>query len=81
MRYQNGKCLNQPVRKNSISSIPSKIAKFLNFENFKEYTGHSLRSTSATLLANTGVDVLALKRHGGWKCNYYGKLCSGERQQ
>lgn len=67
MRYQNGKCLNQPVGKNTLSSIPSKIAKFLQFENFKMYTGHSFRRTSATLLANTGVDVLAIKRHGGWK--------------
>ena len=37
------------------------------FENFKMYTGYSFRRTSATLLANTGVDVLAIKRHSGWK--------------
>lgn len=33
-------------------------------------TGHSFRRTSATLLANTGVDVLAFKRHNGWKSAY-----------
>lgn len=53
--------------KNSISAVPSKIALFLKLENPEKYTGHSFRRTSATLLANTGVDVLALKRHGGWK--------------
>lgn len=67
MRYQDGKCLGQPVGKNTFSSIPSKIAKFLGLPNAEAYTGHSYRRTSATLLANTGVDVLALKRHGGWK--------------
>lgn len=67
MRYQNGKCLNQPVGKNTFGSIPCKIAKFLNLENPEKYTGHSFRRTSATLLANTGVEVLTLKRHGGWK--------------
>lgn len=67
MRYQGGKCLGQPVGKNTFASIPSKIAKFLGLPNAEAYTGHSFRRTSATLLANTGVDVLALKRHGGWK--------------
>lgn len=67
MRYQSGRCCNQPVGKNTISTIPNKIAQFLNLENPKTYTGHSFRRTSATLLANTGVDVLAIKRHGGWK--------------
>ncbi len=67
MRFQNGKCINQPVGKNSFSTIPSKIATLLNLDNPEKYTGHSFRRTSATLLANTGVDVLALKRHGGWK--------------
>lgn len=36
-------------------------------EALETYTGYSFRRTSATLLANTGVEVLALKRHGGWK--------------
>src|SRR3978361_1512847 len=67
MRYQGGKCLGQPVGKNTFASIPSKGAKFLGLPNAEAYTGHSFRRTSATLLANTGVDVVVLKRHGGWK--------------
>ena len=35
--------------------------------NPKEYTGHSFRRTSATLLADAGADLLTLKRHGGWR--------------
>lgn len=67
LRYKNGKCVNQPVGRNIFAKIPSDIATFLNLENAKNYSGHSFRRTSATLLANSGVDVLALKRHGGWK--------------
>jgi hypothetical protein len=33
------------------------------------YTGHTFRRTSATLLADSGADLLTLKRHGGWKSN------------
>lgn len=67
MRYHGGRCYNQPVGKNTIAEIPCKIAKYLNLDNPKLYTGHSFRRTSTTLLANTGVEVLTLKRHGGWK--------------
>lgn len=67
LRYQNGKCSNQPVGRNIFAKIPSEVAKFLHLENAEKYTGHSFRRTSATFLANSGVDILALKRHGGWK--------------
>ena len=67
LKYKNGRCFNQVVGKNSIGTIPSLIATYLKKENPKAYTGHAFRRTSATLLANKGVDVLALKRHGGWK--------------
>jgi integrase len=33
------------------------------------FTGHSLRRTSATLLADSGANILTLKRHGSWKSN------------
>ncbi|KAJ8942586.1 hypothetical protein NQ317_011007 [Molorchus minor] len=31
------------------------------------YTGHRLRRSSATLLADAGVDITTIKRHAGWK--------------
>lgn len=67
IRYQAGKCINQLVGKNTFSRIPSRIAEYLRLENPTSYTGHSLRRTSATLLANTGADVLNLIRHAEWK--------------
>lgn len=52
---------------NTLSKIPSRIAMFLNLEDPALYTGHCLRRSSATLLANAGANMTILKRHGGWK--------------
>lgn len=41
------------------------IEKYLHLEDVEEYTGHSFRRTSATILADAGADTLMLKRHGG----------------
>lgn len=67
LKYQNGKCVNSPVGINTIGSIPSRIATFLNLDDPKDYSGHCFRRSSATLLANKGGDLLSLKRFGGWK--------------
>jgi integrase len=67
LNFRNGKCHNQVVGRNTIGSWPKKIAEYLKLENSALYTGHAFRKSSATLLANKGVDVLGLKRHGGWK--------------
>lgn len=67
LTYHNGKCIKSPVGINTIGKIPSQIAQYLKLDNATEYTGHCFRRSSATLLANNGGDVLALKRHGGWK--------------
>ena len=65
--YRNGRCSTQPVGIHTLSKIPCKIAEYLKLPNSKEYTGHALRRTSASLLADTGSDILTLKQHGGWK--------------
>ncbi|CAH1369752.1 hypothetical protein MTP99_000982 [Tenebrio molitor] len=67
LRYANGKCTVQPVGINKIASIPSVIASYLKLEHPETYTGHSLRRSSTTLLAEGGADVINLKRHGGWR--------------
>lgn len=33
----------------------------------KSYMGDTIRHSSATLLADFGVNITTLKRHGGWK--------------
>lgn len=65
--YSNNKCSTQPIGKNTFSKMPQMIASFLNLEDAAEYTGHCFRRTSASLLADSGVDTDVLKRHGGWR--------------
>lgn len=67
LKYQNGKCCRSVMGIHIISSVPGKVATFLKLSDSKEYTGHSLRRTSATLLIDGGGNIESLKRHGGWK--------------
>lgn len=63
-QYRNGKFIKTPVGKNKISEIPKIIAAFLGLPNPSSYTGHALRVSSATVLADEGASSLALKpRH------------------
>jgi hypothetical protein len=50
-----------------MQKIPSKITVFLGLDNSNEYTRHSLHTTSATVLTDSGVSMENLKRHGHWK--------------
>jgi integrase len=52
---------------NNIGKIPKLIAQFLKLDNPKSYTGHAFRRTGATLAADKGIDMINLKRLGGWK--------------
>jgi integrase len=65
-QFQNGKYINSPLGKNAIADVPRQIATFLRLENPARYTGHALRVSSATALADNGADILELKRHGRW---------------
>ncbi|KAJ3655435.1 hypothetical protein Zmor_014567 [Zophobas morio] len=47
--------------------MPSVVAEFLNLPNPKDYTGHCFRRSSASLAADSDVDLISLKRLGGWK--------------
>lgn len=67
--YRSGKCIKLPVGINTIGSMPKNIATFLKLPNAKDYTGHCFRRSSTSLLANSGADLLTVKRHGGWKSN------------
>ncbi|XP_045470783.1 uncharacterized protein LOC123678054 [Harmonia axyridis] len=67
INYKNEKCTVQPVGVNTFSKMPVTIAKYLGLSDAEQYTGHSFRRSSATLLANSGADLTVLKRHGGWR--------------
>lgn len=67
LKYTNGKCSRQNIGINTIGSMPKQIATYLQLLNPKEYTGHLFRRSSSTVFVNSGADITALKRHGGWK--------------
>ncbi|KAJ8980654.1 hypothetical protein NQ317_017580 [Molorchus minor] len=56
-----------PVGKNTMEKIPSVVASYLKLPDVACYTGHCLRRSSETLLADAGVDITTIKRHAGWK--------------
>ncbi|KAJ8977851.1 hypothetical protein NQ317_011303 [Molorchus minor] len=55
------------LRKNTMGKIPSVVASYLKLPDVACYTGHCLRRSSATLLADAGVDITTIKSHAGWK--------------
>ena len=69
INYRNGKCSSQVVGVHTFGKIPSHIAQYLQLPNANRYTGHAFRRSSASLLVETGADILMLKSHGGWKSN------------
>jgi integrase len=54
---------------NTIGNLPKMIAKHIGLPNCVLFTGHCFRRTSATWLADSGADIMKIKRHGGWKSN------------
>lgn len=72
--YRGGNCIKLPVGINTFGSMPKKIASFLNLPDPQEYTGHCFRRSSTSLLADSGADLLTMKRHGGWRSN---TVCEG----
>ena len=48
IKYNNGKCVQQPIGINTFGNLPRKIAFYLQLPNFEDFKGHALRRTSAT---------------------------------
>ncbi|KAJ8973485.1 hypothetical protein NQ317_006913, partial [Molorchus minor] len=65
--------IEDPVGKNTMGKIPSVVASYLKLPDVACYTGHCLRRSSATLLADAGVDITTIKRHAGWKSTTVGE--------
>ncbi|XP_074096371.1 uncharacterized protein LOC141525706 [Cotesia typhae] len=65
--YHSGKGKRQIIGKNKISEVPRKVAEYLELEHPEAYTGHCFRRTAATLLANSGANLTAVKQLGGWR--------------
>lgn len=46
LKYSQGECENSVIGKNKIAMVPKEIAKFLNLDDYKSYTGHSFQSNN-----------------------------------
>lgn len=62
---KNGKPTCQSVGVNKVATFPALVASSLGIEG--DFTGHCFRRSSATILADSGANLLQLKRHGRWK--------------
>jgi len=58
---------NQPMGKHTLAKVCTKMAEFLKLENPKSYTGHSMRRSSANLIAEAGASSEVMKKHFNWK--------------
>lgn len=65
--YKNCKCTKQVIGRHKIAQMPKIIATYLELPHPEQFTGHCFRRSSATILADTGANLITLKRHGGWK--------------
>ena len=49
-----------------MAAYPKKCAQLLGKPVIETFTGHTFRRTSATIVADSGASLMALKRHGRW---------------
>lgn len=66
-QQKNGNIMRGVIGINTLAKFPAKIAQYLQLTDPKSYTGHAFRRTSATFAAEAGIDMVNLKRLGGWK--------------
>jgi integrase len=65
--YQHGKCIAQPAGMHTIGGVPRKVAEFLGLDHPESYTGHCLRRSGASMVAESSGNLLPVKQIGGWK--------------
>lgn len=66
-QQKNGNIMRSAIGINTLAKFPFKIAIYLQLPDPKSFTGHAFRRTSATFAAEAGIDMMNLKRLGGWK--------------
>lgn len=64
--HQKGRKYIQDMGENTVKEAPKTIAKFLNLPDYKEFSSHSFRRTSATVMADNGGSALQMKSKFGW---------------
>lgn len=68
VNFKKSKCTTQTVGINKIGKIPSDVAAFLRLPNLETcLTGYYYRRSSATMLAEAGMDITNFKCLEGWQ--------------
>lgn len=65
--YREGKCVSQPAGMHTIGGVPKRVATFLGLDHPENYTGHCLRRSGASMVAESCGNILPVKQIGGWK--------------
>jgi integrase len=66
-QIKNGKITKQKRGKSFFYDLPKRVATFLKLENPEAYTGHAIRRTATTWLAERGASTNIIQKFGGWK--------------
>lgn len=57
----------QPMGENLLRKFTVKMAQFLNLPQPEKYTGHAIRRSCASIMAEAGASSSQLKKHFNWK--------------
>ena len=63
---RNNHFFDQRVGVNTLGSIPQLVAQYLRLPDPKQYTGHCMRRSAATVAAANGASLETLKKIGRW---------------
>jgi cyclophilin family peptidyl-prolyl cis-trans isomerase len=66
-QIRNSKITKQKRGKTFFYELPKRVATFLNLANPEKYTGHAIRRTATTWLAERGASTSMIQKFGGWK--------------
>lgn len=66
-QVRNGKVTAQKRGKTFFYELPRRVAHFLRLEDKDKYTGHTIRRTATTWLAERGASTNVIQKFGGWK--------------
>ena len=66
-QFRQGKVRRHRVGLKSIGSVAQIVARYLNLPEPETYTSNSLRRSSASAIAESGVSFLGMKNYVGWK--------------
>lgn len=66
-QVRSGKVTQQKRGKTFFYDLPKRVAEYLRLDDKEKYTGHAIRRTATTWLAERGASTNIIQKFGGWK--------------